>query len=410
MNPSPRQRATSPALRQSSRTIPSRSLKGDVPRGMRIAAAYAWRLVAVAAAAGVLIWLVMRFKLLVVPLLVAILITALVWPIFSWLRAHGVHKWIATAITVLGTLTIVTALIWLVSWQISRQWSDVVAKAEQTMTAFQTFLTDGPLQLSSTDIDQLLTDGLNQLQQQASVLINGVVAVGSTLGHVGAGALLALFALLCLLADGGTIWRWTVRLFPTRARQAVDQAGRNGWQTLINYAKTQIAVATIDAVGIGAGAFLLGVPLAIPIAVTVFLGSFVPVVGAIATGAIAVLIALLYNGVWVAVAMLAVVLVVQQIEGHILQPLIMGTAVNVHPLAVIMSVAGGSMLAGIPGALFAVPIVAFLNVAAVTIASGSWRTGAAPDPDSLIWSTHPVESRTPIRRRASKTEAGADES
>ena len=147
-------------------------------------------------------------------------------------------------------------------------------------------------------------------------------------------------------------------------------------------------VATIDAVGIGLGAFLLGVPLAIPIAVLVFLGAFVPFVGAIVTGAIAVVIALVYNGLWFGVAMLAVVLLVQQVESHVLQPLLMGSAVKVHPVAVVLVVAGGSMVGGIAGALFAVPVAAFVNVVAVTLSTGSWRTGGDLQGD-LIWSTVP---------------------
>lgn len=130
--------------------------------------------------------------------------------------------------------------------------------------------------------------------------------------------------------------------------------------------------------------------LAIPIAVLVFLGSFVPIVGAVVTGAVAVFLALVYNGPLIALAMLGVVLLVQQVEGHILQPILMGSAVKVHPLAVVLVVAGGTMIAGIPGALFAVPLAAFVNVAAVTISSGSWRTGEEPDGE-LIWSTVPRE-------------------
>ena len=174
--------------------------------------------------------------------------------------------------------------------------------------------------------------------------------------------LLAIFATLFILIDGRGIWNWIVGIFPRRARAAVDGAGCAGWATLQNFVKVQILVATIDAIGIGLGAFLLGVPLAVPIAILVFLGSFIPIVGAVVTGALAVFVALVYNGWVIALIMLGIVLLVQQVEGHILQPLIMGTAVKVHPLGVVVAVATGSLLAGIPGALFAVPVAAVLNV------------------------------------------------
>ncbi|GGH38404.1 AI-2E family transporter [Microbacterium album] len=359
---------------------------GVVPPGLRIATAYAWRFLVLAAAAGVLVWLVIQFKLLVIPLLVAILITALVWPALSWLLRHRVPRWLAIVITLLGTIAIVTGLVWLVVWQISQEMGGVRARIVEAVVALRDFLVD--LGISEAEIDGYITEGVQLLQEQAGTLWSGALAVGTTVGHLGAGILLALFALICILADGGGIWRWTVRLFPRRAREAVDTAARNGWRTVINYARTQLLVATIDAVGIGLGAFFLGLPLSIPIAVMVFLGSFVPLVGAIVTGAIAVFIALVYNGFWIAVAMLAVVLAVQQLESHVLQPILMGSAVKVHPLAVVMVVAGGTMIAGIPGALFAVPLAAFVNVVAVTLSSGSWRTGAPPQGD-LIWDTIP---------------------
>jgi len=170
-----------------------------------------------------------------------------------------------------------------------------------------------------------------------------------------------------------------VRLFPRRARPAIDGAGKAGWTTLSSFVRVQIVVAFIDAVGIGLGAVFLQVPLAIPIAVLVFLGSFVPVLGAVVTGALAVFIALVYNGVWPAVWMLLIVLIVQQVEGHILQPLIIGSAVKVHPLAVVLAVGSGAILAGIPGTLFAVPTVAVANVMIKYIAEGRWRSGT-PSP------------------------------
>ncbi|NUT57326.1 MAG: AI-2E family transporter, partial [Agromyces sp.] len=197
---------------------------------------------------------------------------------------------------------------------------------------------------------------------------------------------------LFILIDGHHIWRWIVGVFPKRARAAVDGAGQAGWATLQNFVKVQILVATIDAIGIGLGAFLLGVPLAVPIAILVFLGSFIPIVGAVVTGALAVFVALIYNGWVIALIMLGVVLLVQQVEGHILQPLIMGTAVKVHPLGVVIAVATGSLLAGIPGALFAVPVAAVVNVMIIYIAAGTWKGEPGPpatEARSPLWRTVP---------------------
>lgn len=363
-----------------------------VPLSLRISAGYAWRMLLIAAAIGVFIWLVMLLKLLVIPLMVGILVTALLWPGFHFMLRHRFPRWTAILISLLGTAAIVTGLVWLVVWQVRIELPKVQASSAEAFQQFQVWLHDGPLHLSDTQISDYLAQGVDFLNEQAQVLLTGALAIGTTLGHVVTGAVLSLFILICLLADGGSIWRWTVKLFPRRAREAVDGAGRNGWATIINYARTQLFVATIDAIGIGLGAFLLQVPLALPVAVLVFLGSFIPIVGAVVTGAFAVFLALVYNGPWIALWMLLVVLAVQQLEGHILQPILMGSAVKVHPLAVVLVVAGGAMIGGIPGALFAVPLAAFVNVVAVTISSGSWRTGAGPSGD-LIWSTVPRERR-----------------
>ncbi len=365
-----------------------------VPIGLRVTAAYAWRVLLIAAVVAGFIWIVIQLKLLVIPLMVGILITALLWPAFQWMLRHHVPRWLAVAVSIIGTIAIVTVLFWLVIWQVRAQLPDVQQRSVQAVDGFRQFLLDGPLHLSEAQIQGYIDQGLEIVNEQAQLLLNGALAVGTTAAHIVTGAVLALFILICLLADGAGIWRWTLRLFPRAARPAADAAANNGFATLVNYARTQLFVAAIDAVGIGVGAALLGVPLAIPVAVLVFLGSFVPIVGAVVTGAIAVLLALVYNGPWIALAMLGVVLAVQQIEGHILQPIMMGSAVKVHPLAVVLVVAGGSMVGGIPGALFAVPLAAFVNVAAVTVSTGSWRTGDQPDAD-LIWSTVP---RTRTRR------------
>ncbi|HWM16569.1 MAG TPA: AI-2E family transporter [Microbacterium sp.] len=376
------------ALRDRTRIVSS-DITSSVPRGLALTTAYAWRFLVLAAAVGVVIWLVIQLKLLVIPLLISVLVTALLWPAFSWMLRHRVPRWAAIAISVIGTLAIVTGLVWLVVWQVRLQWSSVQARTAEAIEEFRQYLIDGPLHLTEAQIDDLLTQGLAMIQQQAELLWSGALALGSTLGHVVVGALLSLFILLCLLADGGGIWRWTTRLFPKKARPAVDGSARAGWVMVVSYARTQLLVATIDAVGIGLGAFLLGVPLAIPIAVLVFLGAFVPIVGAVVTGAVAVFLALVYNGPWIALWMLVVVLGVQQLEGHVLQPLLMGSAVKVHPLAVVLVVAGGAMIAGIPGALFAVPLAAFVNVVAVYIGDRAWEAGMPPPSNDLIWTTVP---------------------
>lgn len=384
-----------PSLIDAIRTKTVRTEVGDsLPRGLRVTTAYAWRFVVIAVAAGILIWLIIQLKLLVVPLLISILVTALLWPAFTWMLRRGVPKWLAIVVSVLGTFAVVGGLVWLAVWQIVREWPRVQQRTVEAVEEFRQYLIDGPLHLTAEQIDGLLKQAGVFLQQQLDLLWSGALVVGSTVGHVLTGAVLALFILLCTLADGPGIWRWVVRLFPRRARADVDGAARAGWVTVVTYARTQLLVATIDAIGIGLGAFLLGVPLAIPVGVLVFLGAFVPFVGAIVTGSLAVFLALVYNGPWIALWMLVVILGVQQLEGHVLQPLLMGSAVKVHPLAVVLVVAGGAMIAGIPGALFAVPLAAFINVVAVYL-SRRHGGGSSSRPEDLIWSTVPRSRKSP---------------
>ncbi|KHK98473.1 permease [Microbacterium mangrovi] len=360
-----------------------------VPHGLIVATAYVWRMLVLAAGLGVLVWLVIQLKLLVVPLLIAILVTALVWPAFSFMLRHRVPRWAAIAVTVIGAAAIVAGLLALVVWQVTQQWASVQERTLQAIDNMRTVLATGPLHVTDAQIDGVITQVVDFIQQQAQVLWTGALAIGATVGHIATGAVLALFVLLCLLADGAGIWRWTTNLFPRRARPAVDGAGRAGWRTVVDYARTQLLVATIDAIGIAAGAALLGVPLAVPIGVLVFLGAFIPIVGAVLTGTVAVFLALVYNGWFIALWMLVVVLGVQQLEGHVLQPLLMGSAVKVHPLAVVLVVAGGAMIAGIPGALFAVPMAAFVNVVGVYLSERAWETGQDLRGADLIWSTVP---------------------
>jgi predicted PurR-regulated permease PerM len=251
-------------------------------------------------------------------------------------------------------------------------WTQALAGIEQV----QNWLFNGPLKLTNDDLQSVLDDTLAQLRGNATNILSEAISWTSAIGQILTGTLLAIFALIFLLLDGRKIGLFLINLLPRRARPAMDGALTRGWASLVSYVRVQMVVAMIDAIGIGLGAFFLGVPLAMPLGVLVFIGSFIPIVGALITGALAVLLALVANG-WInALIMLAVVLLVQQAESNILQPLIMGKAVSLHPLAVVLAVAGGTMLAGIPGALFAVPLLAVLNAVIRYLSHRSWETDA----------------------------------
>lgn len=374
------------------------SVEESIPRGVRIAGAWSWRLLLIGAVIAVVVYLIVQLRLIVVPVLVAVLLAALLVPFVDTLVRHRWPRWLAIVVALAAALVVVGGLVVLVVWQIREEAYDLQQRSVEAFDAFRSWLHGPPLALTDRQIDSYTAQAVHALQQDSQVLISGALSIGSTLGHVLTGAVLTAFSTLFILIDGKGIWAWIVRIFPRRARAAADGAGRAGWATLTSFARVQVLVASIDAAGIGIVAFFLGLPLVVPIAVLVFLGSFIPIVGAVITGALAVVVALVYNGWIAAIIMLAGVLAVQQIEGHVLQPLIMGSAVKVHPLAVVLVVAAGSLLAGIPGALFSVPFAAVLNVMVRYVSSGTWRSGAdAPfaGPPDALWQTVP----RPLGRR-----------
>ena len=350
-----------------------RQLDEDIPYGVRIAASWAWRIGLILVVAGALIWLLSKITFLIIPVMVAALLAGLLSPITRWLRRRRVPNGAAVALTVLGFIGLIAGALALVGRQLTAGFGELWSQALTGVEQVQAWLAEGPLHLTAAQIDTYIKEGTAALQNNSSSILSGALTFGSTAGHFAAGLLLALFVLIFFLLEGERIWGFLVRLMPRKARRAVDGAGRRGWTSMVSYARIQMFVAFVDAVGIGVGAAVIGVPLALPLGVLVFIGSFIPVVGALVTGAIAVLLALVANGLVNALVMLGIVLLVQQLESHILQPLVMGKAVSLHPVAVILSVAAGSYLAGIPGALFSVPILAVANSAVRYIAGRTWE-------------------------------------
>jgi predicted PurR-regulated permease PerM len=363
-----------------------------VAPGMRVAAAWSWRILLVAAVIALVGLLVALLRDVAVPVFVAILLAALLVPLKNWLVAHRWPKGLAVAVCELGLLVVIAGLVTVVVIFVRRGFPEL---QEQTITKYEElvkWLAGEPFNLSAKDIDAYVQQGLEALNASSSTLLTGAVSVGSSLFHVLAGALIALFVTLFILIDGRGMFSWIARLFPLRARAAVVGAGEAGWITLKTFVQVQLVVALIDAVFIGLGAWILGLfyggfPLVIPIAIAVFLASFIPVVGAVATGVFAVFVALVFLGPIPALIMLGIVILVQQLEGHVLQPLIIGNAIKVHPVAVVLAVATGGFIGGIPGALFAVPLVAVLNVMIGYIARGEWRTNPHPSVADVVPST-----------------------
>ena len=361
-----------------------------VPAGVRIAGAWSWRLLAIAGVIAVLLFLIVQLRLIVIPLMVALLLAALLVPFSNMLQRHRWPKWLAVAVSEVGILAILGGLIWLTVATVRAGAPVLIERSADRWEDLKDWLLASPFELSEADINAWAEGLLKSFQEDSSSLWSGALSVGSTVGHVLAGFLLVLFATLFILIDGRGIWHWIVRIFPRRSRAAVLGGGLAGWITLSTFVRVQVLVAFIDAVGIGLGAFILGLfyeggfPLVIPITILVFLGSFIPVVGAVISGALAVFIALVFLGPWPAFVMLLIVVGVQQLEGHVLQPFLVGNAVKVHPLGVVIAVAAGGFLAGIPGALFAVPVVATFNAIVVYISRGDWRTNPHPSLSDVV--------------------------
>ncbi|WP_432940989.1 AI-2E family transporter [Kribbella sp. CA-253562] len=357
-----------------------------VTPGMQIASAWAWRFLVVVAAGLVVAYAMRYLSEVVVPVTVGVLLTALLVPITNALQKLKIARGPAAGITVLATLVVVAGLLTLVGAQIATQFENLSTQVGEGVRELRDL---ARINLNVTDAD--ITDALNRLRD--TVMSGGAIGqraaeVGTTATHVVAGLFISLFCLFFFLYQGDQIWAWLVRLFPLQAREKADSSGRKAWVSLTAFVRATIIVAAVDAIGIALGAAILGLPLVSAIGILVFVGAFVPVVGALVSGIVAVLVALVAKGPLVAVIMLAVVIGVQQLEAHVLQPFLLGRAVSVHPLAVILAIATGVIIAGIVGALVAVPTAAVLN----TIINHLAGNDVDPEPP------RPLPRRPPRRR------------
>lgn len=329
-----------------------------VPAPVRAASDWAWRGLMVAAAVVAVAYVLRVLSEVTVPLAVATLLTALLGTVHRWL-CRFMKRGPAAGITLLATLLVIAGLVTLVGSQISSGFGDMASQAADGLTQIRDWART-TFNITDTQFTTYVDD-LKTTVQNSADLRSYATKAGVTATHAVAGLFITLFTLFFFLYQGPSIWAWVVRLFPRDARSRVDSSGHVAWGQLTAYTHATVLVAAVDAVGITIGALVLRVPFPLAIGVLVFLLSFVPIVGALLSGGVAVLLALVAQGPVTALIMLAVVVGVQQLESHVLQPFIMGRSVKIHPLGVILAIATGSIVGGLIGTLLAVPIAAVAN-------------------------------------------------
>ncbi len=297
-----------------------------------------------------------RLKLVVTPVLITIIVAAAVSPVVGILRRRGVPDALAAWAAMLTGLGTISAVVWLVVRGFRREWDDLVAASGEGFNELQRYLTNGPFEISEEQIEQARQAAVDFLT--SATVSSGAIAGAAVAAEIVAGIFLGLVVLFFLLKDGQRIWDFLVSPLPAETHERAHRIGNRAVEVLGGYVRGTAIVAMVDAVVIGVALAILGVPLALPLATIVFLGAFVPLIGATLAGTIAALVALVANGPGTALVVVVVVIAVNQLEGDLLAPVVLGRAVRLHALAILLALTAGTILAGIVGALLAVPLTA----------------------------------------------------
>ena len=332
-----------------------------VPRGLQVAAAWSWRVILVIAVIFGIGWVARYLSEVFVPVAIAILLAAMLSPVANRLRSWGVPRGAATAISVLGGMALIAGALTLIGSQIVNQASTLSTNVVEGFNQLIDYLRNGPIPISEAWLSTSEWSSRIQafLLDSQSTIAGYAAEIGTGVGRFLAGFAIAIFSLFYFLYDGRGIFRFLLNFIPRDSRVRVDAAALKGWRSLSSYVRATILIAFFDAIGVLIVALILGVPVAPALAALVFIGAFIPLVGAFVSGFVAVVVALVALG-WVqALIMLAGIIAVMQVEGHVLQPFLLGRAVKLHPLAVLLAIAIGIIVGGIVGALLAVPLLAF---------------------------------------------------
>jgi len=349
-----------------------------VPRWLQAVAGWSWRLLIVAAVVYLLYRVAGRLTVVVVPCLAALLLTALLQPLTARLHRAGLPMLAATWCTLIGAVIVLAGTITLVTVRVRAEYPSLVTQVRHTIKQLQTWLAGPPLHLKTANLQKLGNEITTYLSQHKTVVAGTVVTGGEIVVEILAGVVLMLFVTFFLLKDGERIWSWLLRAAGRSPAGRADHAGRAAWLAVVYYMRGTVLVAATHAVVIAVTLSIVGVPLVAAMAVLVFLSSFIPLVGLLFAGALVILLTLVTKGWLAAVIVLAIFVGEDQVESHLLQPLVVGRIVRLHPLAIILCLAVGSEVAGIPGAVVAVPVAAAINRAAPELRRRPARVAATP--------------------------------
>ena len=329
--------------------------------GFQVAAAWALRFLIVVAALFVLLNLLNAVSLVTIAVIVAVMICALLQPAVGLLTRHRVPRILAAILVFVLGMTMFVGAFWFVVQQVSANSSALGGQLLDAVGTIRSWLVTGPPRMSEHQVNQLIDDLTKTITANRASLAQGAFATANSALVVVSGAVFCLFATLFLMTDDGGIWRWIVRLFPNESRAKVAHAGNVAWRTLIAYMRSTVLLALINALTMVVVMLIAGMPLVVPLGVLLFLGSLIPLIGMLVAGVVVLLVALVTKSLVVALVMALALFLTVQLEGNLLNPFILGKAVQIHPLAILMAVTAGTILGGIFGAFIAVPLVAVLN-------------------------------------------------
>ena len=330
-----------------------------VPQGIVTAADWAWRVLVIAGLVALLWWLLTYFSAVSVPIAVAMLLTALLTPLNRILRRWNWPPALAAAGSLLAMALVIAGVFAAIGAQVVREWPELWTKALAGFGTFLNWLATGPLHIDQAQLDTYIAQVTEWVNDSLAELAAIAGRAGVGVGHFFAGLAIALIATFFFLASGRQIWAGVTSLLPRHYQDATVRAADRGWISLVAYMRAQVLVALVDAIGILIGALALQLPMAWALFALTFVTCFVPVVGAVISGTVACALALVTHGPVSALIMLAITVFVMEMEGHFLQPILLGRAVSLHPLAVLLGLVVGATIAGIVGALLVIPVLAF---------------------------------------------------